>query len=208
MAFSFRRLGVLVVVMTMAAQSPAWAHHVMGGELPRTVLQGLLSGLGHPVIGVDHLAAIVGVGILAALAGRSATVVLAFSIAVIAGVGLHLAKVDLPASELFVGLTTLLIGALVILRQSMSAGRVMVLFAVAGLVHGYALGESIVGAEPSPLLAYLAGLLIIQTAIGVAVYTAVLALARWPARTTGLTVAGVLVALAGGIATAAAAGLA
>ena len=82
------------------------------------------------------------------------------------------------------------------------------LFAVAGLVHGYALGESIVGAEPSPLLAYLAGLLIIQTAIGVAVYAAVLALARWPARTTGLTVAGVLVALAGGIATAAAAGLA
>jgi urease accessory protein len=33
-------------------------------------------------------------------------------------------------------------------------------------------------------------------------------LARWPARATGLTVAGVLVALAGGIATAAAAGLA
>jgi hypothetical protein len=33
-------------------------------------------------------------------------------------------------------------------------------------------------------------------------------LARWPARTTGLTVAGVLVALAGGVAAAAAAGLA
>jgi urease accessory protein len=208
MAVSFRRVGVLVVVMTMAAQAPAWAHHVMGGELPRTFLQGLLSGFGHPVIGVDHLAAIVGVGILAALAGRSATVVLAFSIAVIAGVGLHLTEVNLPASELFVGLTTLLIGALVILRQSMSAGRAALLFAVAGLVHGYALGESIVGAEASPLVAYLLGLLITQTAIGVVVYAAVHSLARWPARTTGLTVAGVLVALAGGIAAAAAAGLA
>jgi urease accessory protein len=202
-----RRLGVLAIVMTMAVQ-PAWAHHVMGGKLPQTFLQGLLSGLGHPVIGFDHLAAIVGVGILAALAGRSAAVVLAFSVAVIAGVGLHLAKIDLPASELFVGLTTLLIGALVIARHSMGAGLAALLFAIAGLVHGYALGESIVGAEPSPLVAYLLGLLIIQTAIGVSIYAAVRSLARWPARTTGLTVAGVLVALAGGIATAAAAGLA
>jgi urease accessory protein len=201
-----RRLGVLALMMMIA--EPAWAHHPMGGTLPQTFLQGLLSGFGHPVIGIDHLAAIVGVGILAALAGRSAAVVLAFSVSVIAGVGLHLSGIDLPASELFVGLTTLLIGALVILRQSMSAGRALLLFALAGLVHGYVLGESIVGAEASPLVAYLLGLLIMQTAIGVVVYAAVRSLARWPARTTGLTVAGVLVALAGGIATAAAAGLA
>jgi urease accessory protein len=201
-----RRLGVFALMMMIT--QPAWAHHPMDGKLPQTFLQGLLSGFGHPVIGVDHLAAIVGVGILAALAGRSAAVVLAFSVSVIAGVGLHLSGIDLPASELFVGLTTLLIGALVILRQSMSAGRALLLFALAGLVHGYALGESIVGAEASPLFAYLLGLLIMQTAIGVVVYAAVRSLARWPARTTGVTVAGVLVALAGGIATAAAAGLA
>ena len=202
-----RRLGVLAITMMVVAE-PAWAHHVMGGKLPQTFLQGLMSGFGHPVIGFDHLAAIVGVGILAALAGRSAAVVLAFSVAVIAGVGLHLAKIDLPASELFVGLTTLLIGALVIARQSMGAGVAALLFAIAGLVHGYALGESIVGAEASPLMAYLLGLLTIQTAIGISVYAAVRSLARWPARTAGLTAVGVLVALAGGIATAAAAGLA
>ena len=201
-----RRLGVLAIMMVIT--QPAWAHHPMDGKLPQTFLQGLLSGFGHPVIGVDHLAAIVGVGILAALAGRSAAVVLAFSVAVIAGVGLHLSKVNLPAGELLVGLTTLLIGALVIARQSMGAGLAALLFAIAGLVHGYALGESIVGAEASPLVAYLLGLLIMQTAIGVVVYAAVRSLARWPARATGLTVAGVLVALAGGIATAAAAGLA
>ena len=201
-----RRLGMLAIVMMIA--EPAWAHHPMGGTLPQTFLQGLLSGFGHPVIGVDHLAAIVGVGILAAIAGRSAAVVLAFSVAVIAGVGLHLTKVDLPASELFVGLTTLLIGGLVIARQSMGAGLALPLFAVAGLVHGYALGESIVGAEASPLIADLLGLLIIQSAIGVSVYAAVRSLARWPAHAAGLTVAGVLVAIAGGIATASAAGLA
>jgi urease accessory protein len=105
-------------------------------------------------------------------------------------------------------LTTLLIGALVIARRSMGAAVAALLFAIAGLVHGYALGESIVGAEASPLIAYLLGLLVIQTAIGISVYAAVRSLARWPARTAGLTAVGVLVALAGGIATAVAAGLA
>ena len=57
-------------------------------------------------------------------------------------------------------------------------------------------------------MAYLLGQLIIQTAIGVDVNAPVRTLAPWPARTTGLTIAGVLVAIAGGIATAAAAGLA
>ena len=36
--------------------SPAFAHHAMGGGVPSTLGQGLLSGFGHPVIGVDHLA--------------------------------------------------------------------------------------------------------------------------------------------------------
>src|SRR5947207_7636058 len=106
MVFSLRRLGVLAVVLTMAAQSPAWAHHVMGGELPQTFLQGLLSGLGHPVIGLDHLAAIVGVGILVALAGRGVVPVLGFTAAMIAGVAIHLVKIDIPALELLVGLST------------------------------------------------------------------------------------------------------
>src|SRR5436190_23878266 len=116
MAISIPRLGIWAAVATAAMQTPAIAHHVMGGELPETFLQGFLSGLGHPVIGLDHLGAIVGVGLLAAIAGRSVGLVLAFSVAMIAGVGVHLAKVDIPVSELLVGLSTLAIGALVIAR--------------------------------------------------------------------------------------------
>src|SRR5262249_1552904 len=39
------------------------------------------------------------------------------------------------------------------------------LFAVAGLFHGYAYGESIFGAETSPLGAYLLGLIVIQSVV-------------------------------------------
>jgi urease accessory protein len=45
----------------------------------------------------------------------------------------------------------------------------MVLFAAAGVLHGYAYGESIFGAEPTPLWAYLIGLVVIQTALTVAI---------------------------------------
>jgi urease accessory protein len=42
---------------------------------------------------------------------------------------------------------------------------ILAAFALAGLFHGYALAESIVGAEPTPLYAYFAGLAAIQIAI-------------------------------------------
>jgi urease accessory protein len=47
------------------------------------------------------------------------------------------------------------------------------LFGLAGLAHGYAYGESIFGAEPTPLFAYLAGLVVIQSVLagGVALIT-------------------------------------
>ena len=42
---------------------PAFAHHLMGGHTPATFGEGILSGLGHPVIGLDHFAAVVAVGV-------------------------------------------------------------------------------------------------------------------------------------------------
>src|SRR6266702_4717264 len=173
-----KSFGVLAACAVMLAPASAFAHHMMGGKVPVTFMQGLLSGLGHPIIGLDHFAAVVGVGILAALIGHGLRPVLAFSAALILGVVLHLASADIPAAELLVGLSTLLIGGLVALRRSLGVLPAAVLFAAAGSVHGYALGESIVGAEPSPLGAYLAGLLVVQTVIAVAAYSATLGVQR------------------------------
>lgn len=204
MMSSIARLGACAGIATLAMQTPAFAHHVMGGKLPQTFLQCFLSGLGHPVIGIDHLAAIVGAGLLAALARRGAAPLLAFSAALVAGVGVHLAGADVPVSELLVGLSTIAIGVLVVLRQSMSSAAAAALFAIVGLLHGYALGESIVGAEPAPLVAYLAGLLVIQTAIAFAAYAL---LVRLPARAMAMTIAGLVMVLAGGMTAAVATGL-
>ncbi|SHK41979.1 urease accessory protein [Bradyrhizobium lablabi] len=195
------KLSVLVVGAAMLAPAQALAHHMMGGKVPVTFMQGLLSGLGHPIIGLDHFAAVVGVGILAALLGRGVRPVLAFSAAMILGVALHLASANIPAAELLVGLSTLLIGGLVALRLSLGVLPAAVLFAAVGVFHGYALGESIVGAEASPLGAYLAGLFVIQTAIAVAAYAATTRIQqRAPSfNRAGMAAAGALIALIGAV---------
>ncbi len=69
----------------------------------------------------------------------------------------------------------------------------MLLFAVAGLFHGHAYGESIFGAERTPLEAYLVGLVIVQTAIATGVALAMRRPLTSPlnARLAGAVIAGI-----------------
>jgi urease accessory protein len=181
-------IALLAAVLAMSA-GPAFAHHVMGGAMPQTFAQGFLSGLGHPIIGLDHFAAILGVGLLAALTGQGFGLVTLFSASMIGGVGLHLLRLDVPAAELLVGLATLALGAF-ILAKGFSRFAAPVLIAAAGIVHGYALGESIAGAEPTPLYAYLAGLFIIQTLVSAAalLFARRLSTSGWALRLAGAAI--------------------
>jgi urease accessory protein len=160
----------LAASMLGASIAPALAHHVMDGKLPKTFIEGLLSGLGHPVFGPDHLAAVIAVGCLAALHHRGALLAVGYVLAMIVGVALHVRGTTVPAGELLVALSVLLLGAVMIWRRPVNAGVVIALFAITGLVHGYALGESIVGAEPAPLASYFVGLAVIQSLIALVAF--------------------------------------
>jgi urease accessory protein len=163
----FVRLG-LGLGASAFLSAPAFAHHVMGGRMPATFGEGILSGLGHPVIGLDHLAAVIAVGCLAA-AHRSASVLtVVFVLAMTGGVALHLHGTAVPGAEILVALTVLALGVLMVVRGNMAAGVAALLFAMVGAIHGYALGESIYGAERTPLYAYLIGLAVIQGVIALA----------------------------------------
>ncbi|MGZ5897221.1 MAG: HupE/UreJ family protein [Xanthobacteraceae bacterium] len=53
----FARSGLGLIILALSSAS-AFAHHVMGGRTPATFGEGILSGFGHPVIGLDHFAAV------------------------------------------------------------------------------------------------------------------------------------------------------
>jgi urease accessory protein len=151
---------------------PAQAHHALGGRLPANGWEGFLSGLAHPVIGLDHLAFVVAIGLLAAIQARRLLIPGTFLLAALAGTGLHLLRLDLPASEVFIAASVLLVGLLLAVKASPNVGLLVGLAAIAGLFHGYAYGEAIVGAEMSSLLTYLLGFTVIQFGVAMAAYWA------------------------------------
>jgi urease accessory protein len=156
---------IAFAVAILAFAEPALAHHLMGGHQATTFTEGLLSGLGHPVIGVDHFAAVVAVGCLASAQRSGAISVIGYIIAMMCGVALHLMGTTVSAAELLVALSVLFLGAIVVWKRDLAVGAALTLFALVGLIHGYALGESIYGAERTPLVAYLIGLAVIQSAV-------------------------------------------
>ena len=193
--------GIAVGLISTALAGSAAAHHVMGGQLPATFVQGLLSGLGHPVIGLDHLAAMVAVGCLAAAHRTGPALAIGFVLAMIAGVAAHVQGSTMPGAEILVALSVIALGMTMLRRQTMAAGAALTLFALAGVIHGYALGESIYGAEAAPLSAYLIGLAVIQSPIVLAAMTLVRVLVkRWdenlsPLRLLGAGIAGIGLAI-------------
>ena len=186
-------------ILLLVASYPAAAHHVMEGKTPSTFVEGLLSGLGHPIIGIDHLAFLAAIGIAVGFAKLNLAMPLVFVAASVLGVGLHVKAFNIPAVETAIAASVLLAGALVARGGSIQSSVWFVLFALAGVIHGYAYGESIVGAEPAPLWAYLCGLTVIQTllATGIAMLTRNMANPITP-RLAGAVVAGIGLAVLAG----------
>jgi len=160
-----RTFTVAVAAAIAALPLPASAHHFMDAGLPQTFAQGLLSGLAHPVIGLDHAAFIVGTGFFLALAERGMWGILALIFGSLLGAALHLAGVGLPGGEAGVALSVILIGGLMMARRRIEIVWLSGGLALAGVLHGHAYAETIFGAEAAPLAAYLIGFSLTQLGI-------------------------------------------
>ena len=158
-------LPLCIAALLAAGVSSAHAHHAMDYAMPATALEGLLSGLGHPVIGIDHLLFIAGAGVLAARMRRGHLLPLVFVVASVAVAGMRYLGVDVGLDELWIAGSLVVLGAIMLAARGPAGGVVAGLFLATGALHGYALAEAIVGAERTPLVAYLVGLTLIQCTI-------------------------------------------
>ena len=156
-------IGTLIIASVWS--SPSLAHHVMDGEIPLTFLHGLLSGLGHPVIGLDHLAFIIAVGLICYFHHKRYLLPLVFLTGTLGGLLLRLTSFELYLVEPAISGSVVLLGILAIRAKHLPTQAVVYGFVITGIFHGYAYGGAILGAEPTPLAAYLIGLSAIQYAI-------------------------------------------
>lgn len=182
--FKLRHLGAIAAVVGIglfSAPQPALAHHAMGGRTPSNFVEGFISGLAHPLIGLDHLAFVVAIGLLAVGQVRGSLLPAGFVIAAMAGTAIHLLGFDLPVTEIAIAMSVITFGAMLILQQRPNWWVTAILAAIAGLFHGYAYGEAIVGAQMSPLFAYLLGFTLIQYVVALAALQLGAAMKKSPA---------------------------
>ncbi|WP_254566244.1 HupE/UreJ family protein [Oscillatoria sp. HE19RPO] len=160
--------GAIIVALAVAlfwGIEPAFAHHPMGSATPSNFWEGLLSGFAHPIIGLDHFAFVVAIALLSAFHPYGIAIPITFAIAAMGGTGIHLLTLDIPAVEIIIAASVLTVGTLLGMKERPNLTLVAAIAAVAGIFHGYAYGEAIIGAETAPLLAYLIGFTAIQIAI-------------------------------------------
>lgn len=160
--------GILVICGLVFLTAPAAAHHPLEGVAMTTFWHGLLSGVGHPILGYDHLFFVAAVGLAALFTRHPLLAPLYYVAAMGVGVGLAASGIQLPLVELVIVLSLITVGA------TIASGREVlpVVFAAFGLFHGAAFGAVIAGQEAAlaaVLIGYLIGLAITQWAIAVGV---------------------------------------
>ena len=163
------RIFTLAAAMILTMTGAAFAHHPLGGMTPQTALHGFLSGVGHPVIGFDHLAFVIGIGLIAAFHRARLVMPAAFVGGTVGGTLLMLAAVTLPLAEVVITASVMVAGGFAMRGKVSDIRPAAALAAAAGLFHGWAYGEAVVGAETTPIVAYLVGFGFIQMAIAMAV---------------------------------------
>ncbi|VIO65205.1 hypothetical protein CI1B_03020 [Bradyrhizobium ivorense] len=161
-------------IVALALTQPAFAHDQVG------VAGGLLSGLLHPATGIDHLIAMVAVGIWGAQLGAPAIWVLPITFPLVMAVGgvLGVLRIPLPMPEVVIAMSALILGLAVAIRLRLPFPAAAAVVAVFAIFHGHAHGAELPGsANP---LAYGVGFVTATGLLhlcGIAIGT----LTRWPA---------------------------
>lgn len=148
-------LAAIPLALLTLAVTPAQAHHAV--ELfhwQPTPLNGLLSGLLHPLIGPDHLLFLLALS-LVGLRQRALWMLSLLAVGLL-GSWAGLVLPGLPGAEVVVALSLAMV-ALVLLGR-LPRGLLLPAFAL----HGYVLSASVLGWTVMPVAAYLLGLAISQ----------------------------------------------
>ncbi len=140
--------------------SSAFAHHPFGiGDGSKlSVMQAFFSGIGHLLLGPDHLLFMLGL-ILVGIKRTKKSLLLLLLVGLAGSAYVQVQPLpDLlaPWAEALVSLSLALEGLIVL--NCLSSKWLFPMFAL----HGYLLGNTIVGAEATPLAGYFLGLLLAQ----------------------------------------------
>ena len=185
------RISRLILISTLATSAPiaALAHTGVDAGMHH----GFVTGFMHPLTGLDHLAAMLAVGLWSALSATSARRIwlapVAFAGMLLVGALLGLNGMELPAVEPMIAASLLVMGLLVATRAQLPVAVTAGVVGVFAVFHGIAHGTELAGGGNgfAPLL----GMLVATIALHLAGVGLGLALRShsvwWPRVVGGLT---------------------
>lgn len=133
------RVWLLILPALLGWTSAAHAHVQQGQGV------GFLTGLGHPVSGLDHVLAMIAVGLWGAQLGAPALWSLPVTFPLVMALGglLGLLGVPLPGVELGIGASALLLGLAVMSELRPPLAAAVALVGCFGVFHGHAHGTEL-----------------------------------------------------------------
>ena len=182
-----RRIAMMVLALAPAA---ALAHQETGQAT------GFLSGLAHPVSGLDHVLAMIAVGLWGAVLGPPAIWVLPVAFPMVMALGglMGLLGIPVPGVEIGIAVSAIVLGAMVLAEVRPSLWIAAAIVAFFAIFHGHAHGREL--PEGASALLYSLGFVVatgLLHAVGILLGVA----HRWAAGRQAVRAAGGVVALAG-----------
>ncbi len=185
-------LSRLALLLLLLAPTGALAHETTG------VAGGFGNGFLHPLLGWDHVVAMVAVGLWGAILGKPALWILpiVFPLVMAFGGALGVAGIDLPGVEIGIAASGLVLGAMVAFSVRAPLWLAGTLVGAFAIFHGHAHGTELPHAA-NPL-AYSLGFVI---STGLLHLTGILfgLFSHWRFGSVLIRVSGVLIALAGAL---------
>jgi urease accessory protein len=184
-----RLIGTRLALLALAPAA-AWAHEESGQAA------GFLAGLSHPVSGLDHVLAMVAVGLWGAVLGPPAIWVLpvAFPLVMALGGLLGLLGIPVPGVEVGIAVSAIVLGVMVLAEARPPLRIAATIVAFFAIFHGHAHGREL--PEGTSALLYSLGFVVatgLLHAVGILLGVA----HRWSAGRQAVRIAGGGVACAG-----------
>lgn len=180
----------LILLLTLIVATPALAH------IERGEAAGFFTGLSHPVSGLDHVLAMVAVGLWGAQLGAPAMWLLPVIFPMVMALGgvLGLLGIPLPFVEVAIALSAVLLGIMVMSEARPPIAVAAILVGFFAVFHGHAHGTELPVGQNG--LLYSMGF-VMATGCLHGIGIAIGLIHRWPAGKIALRIAGAGVALGG-----------
>jgi urease accessory protein len=166
---------IILTIFAITMPAGMASAHIEGG-----LAGGFAGGFAHPLLGADHIAAMVAVGLWGAFLGAPAIYLLPVVFPLVMALGgiLGIIGVPLPGVEIGIAVSAVVLGLMVALAVKPHLAIAVVLVGAFAIFHGYAHGAEV--PDGSNAVAYSAGF-VVATGVLHLCGIAIGLLTRWPA---------------------------